>query len=358
MLKNKLENRFKNELKHKLGVLIATASVIASMPLYSYETSEHEIHKYEMKKSHGDKERNHGWHNSMAFPDVIPVPAGFQPEGVVTGRGHTAYVGSLANGAIYKVDLRTGKGHVFIEGTDNSSAVGLAYDKRSNYIYVAGGLFGHITVYDATDGAMVKKYHVGAEGGFINDGIVTDNAIYFTDSFVPVLYKIPLYDDDELPEESDVEVLSLSGDFEHTPGEFNANGIEATRDGESLFIVNSFSGLLFKVDPITAEAQVVDLGGVLLNSGDGMLMRGRALYVVQNFLNQIAEITLSADGLSGQLTQMITNPNFQIPTTASYFGNALYAINARFDVAPPPLPGFPEADPATTFDLVRVELNK
>jgi hypothetical protein len=42
-------------------------------------------------------------------PDHISLPDGFQPEGITIGRHATAYLGSLANGDIYAVSLRTGK---------------------------------------------------------------------------------------------------------------------------------------------------------------------------------------------------------------------------------------------------------
>lgn len=42
-----------------------------------------------------------------SFPDVISLPIGFQPEGIVAGRGPEFFVGSLAVGAIYQGDLRT-----------------------------------------------------------------------------------------------------------------------------------------------------------------------------------------------------------------------------------------------------------
>ena len=44
------------------------------------------------------------------FPDIIPLPNGFQPEGIATGRGTTFYVGSIPTGAVYRGDLRTGEG--------------------------------------------------------------------------------------------------------------------------------------------------------------------------------------------------------------------------------------------------------
>ncbi len=39
------------------------------------------------------------------FPKIIPLPNGWQPEGIASGRGTAFYAGSLANGAIYAGDL-------------------------------------------------------------------------------------------------------------------------------------------------------------------------------------------------------------------------------------------------------------
>ena len=42
---------------------------------------------------------------AQSFPDVIPLPDGFQPEGTATGKGTTFYVGSIPTGAVYRGDL-------------------------------------------------------------------------------------------------------------------------------------------------------------------------------------------------------------------------------------------------------------
>jgi hypothetical protein len=34
------------------------------------------------------------------FPQVIPLPNGFQPEGIATGQGTTFYVGSIPTGRV------------------------------------------------------------------------------------------------------------------------------------------------------------------------------------------------------------------------------------------------------------------
>ena len=50
------------------------------------------------------------------FPQVVPLPGGFQPEGIAIGRGTTFYVGSIPTGAVFRGDLRTGKGAVLVPG--------------------------------------------------------------------------------------------------------------------------------------------------------------------------------------------------------------------------------------------------
>ena len=50
------------------------------------------------------------------YQEVIQLPTGFRPEGIAVGQGSTFYVGSLADGAIFRGDLRDGQGSVFIPG--------------------------------------------------------------------------------------------------------------------------------------------------------------------------------------------------------------------------------------------------
>jgi hypothetical protein len=67
-----------------------------------------------------------------------------------------------------------------------------------------------------------------------------------------------------------------------------------------------------------------------LRDGDGILLKGKTLYVVENSLNQIAVIELNSDFSSGTMIDTITSPLFRVPTTIAGFGNALYAVNSRF----------------------------
>jgi sugar lactone lactonase YvrE len=164
-----------------------------------------------------------------------------------------------------------------------------------------------------------------------------------------VLYKVPL-NSRGLPA-GPVVTLPLTGDFDFdaTPGAFNGNGIDATPNGKTLVLVNTATGKLYTVDPNTGIATDIDLGGDTLPSGDGIVLDGKTLYVVQNFLNQIAVVHLTSDLSSGVVRIPITSPDFRIPTTAAEFGHALYAVNARFDVVPPGNPA-----PDVEFEVIRV----
>lgn len=279
------------------------------------------------------------------FPDVIPLPNGWQPEGIVSGRGTTFYVGSLANGALYRGDLRTGAGAVLAQGQAGRVTVGLSYDPRSNYVFAAGGPTGNAYVFDGDTGALLATYSLSAGGSFINDAVVTRDAVYFTDSLKPVMYRLPLGPGGALPDPSQVETIPLGGDYALAPG-FNANGIDATPNGEWLVIVQSNIGALYRVDPDTGDATRIDLGGATVTAGDGILLDGKTLYVVRNQLNLIAVVQLNNDLTAGQVVRTISDADFRVPTTIAEFGNALYAVNARFGTPP---------TPSTTYEVVRVE---
>ena len=286
-----------------------------------------------------------------AFQEIIPLPLGFSPEGMVNGNEAEFFVGSLAGGAVYKGDLRTGAGSIIVPQTDKV-AVGLDYDERTDYLYVAGST-GVAYVYHGTTGQLIQTIVLNSVAGtFINDVIVTRDAAYFTDSFQEVFYRVWLMNNGRLPATPEVDEIPLTGDFEFSSGNFNGNGIVATPDGKKLILGNSATGILYCVDPLTGIAEEIDLGGDSVPNNDGLVLDGKTLYVVQNFNNQISQIELSADFLSGDIVRVITNMAFRIPTTATLFGSRLYAVNARFDVSPP------GSDPTgIEFEVVAVDKN-
>lgn len=288
-----------------------------------------------------------------AFPEVIPVPQGSYPEGIAVGAGHRAYVGSLLDGAVYAFDLRSGEGATLVPGQAGRATIGMEVDDRSGLLWAVGlqDGQGRLFAFDTDDGGQVVDLAVPA--GFVNDLTVTRTAVYVTDSFGSALWTAPL-DHRGLPT-GPAEPLPLTGDFTlvtEGPLPVNLNGLVATPDDRWLIACNTTLGVLYRIDPHTGHATEIDLGGATVPSGDGLVLVGQTLYVVQNFLNQIGVVDLAPDMASGTVGAPITSPHFQVPATAAAFGNALYAINARFDVAFPPIFGAPPQD--LPYDAVRV----
>jgi sugar lactone lactonase YvrE len=269
---------------------------------------------------------------AAAFPTTIPLPDGWRPEGVAVGKGGTLYAGSLGTGAVYAVDLRSGKGKVAVPGETGRVAVGLKADHR-NRLFVAGGGTGDGYVYDARRGRTLATYDfTSSSATFVNDVVVTKDAAWFTDSQNPVLYRVGISRSGRLA--ATHTTLQLSGDYVHQAGQFNLNGIDATADGRQLLAIQSVTGKLFRIDPATGST--TEVAGLTLPNGDGILLQGRTLYAVQNRFNKVAVVRLAADLASGTVVREITDPRFDVPTTVASFRDRLYLPNARFTTPPAP----------------------
>lgn len=267
----------------------------------------------------------------VAFPARIAVPDGFQPEGIATA-AEQFYVGSIPTGAVYRGSLRSGSGRVLVPAREGRSAIGLKVDRGR--IFVAGGQTGKAFVYDAKTGRDLAEYQLatGADPTFVNDVVVTKRVAWFTDSFRPVLYRLPLAANGRPGPPSGVKAIPLGGDIVYEQG-FNVNGIAATANGKTLVIVQSVTGKLFTVVPKTGFTKEIALGGASAANGDGILLAGKTLYVVQNSDNRVAKFVLWPNLRTGRLVRSITSPQLDVPTTVARLGSRLYVVNARFGTA-------------------------
>ncbi|WP_394846309.1 hypothetical protein LZC95_02445 [Pendulispora brunnea] len=280
------------------------------------------------------------------WPTTFSLPNGFQPEGIAIGTSpiaYFAYFGSLADGSIYRVNLRNGEGSILSAGPGTQS-VGLKLDARQR-LFVAGGSSGGARVLDANNGQVLRSYQFATDNTFVNDVIITQDAAWFTDSTAPVLYKVPLGGQADLPADGDVVRVPFTGDLVYTEGT-NVNGITTSPDGRSLIVVTTTTGKLYRVDPGSGATRTIDVGGVPLTNGDGLLREGRTLYVVRNQSNEIVVIELADDASSGKVTGHLTDPRFDVPPTVASFGRRLYLPNARFTTTP---------TPTTTYNVVAVD---
>lgn len=270
------------------------------------------------------------------LPEKIALPDGFRPEGIAISQNGTFYVGSIPTGAIYRGSLKTGEGELINQGAATGRA-SIGIELHDGRLYVAGGSTGSGFVFSARSGRLLKTYRFTTETDtFVNDVVVARGAAYFTDSRRPFLYRVPIashgHHGHGHPREATA--IPLSGAIVYVAGN-NANGIDKSRDGRTLIIVQTNVGKLFTVNPRTGLTREIVLDEPVVN-GDGILLDGRTLYVVQNRDNKVAVVRLSRRLRSGDVQMHITDPDFDVPTTIDDFGKRLYAVNARFRPTPPP----------------------
>jgi sugar lactone lactonase YvrE len=279
-----------------------------------------------------------------AYPKKIVLPKGYSPEGIAI-RGNTFYISvprGPFTGAIYRGNLRTGKGSKLVAPQADRIAGGIKIDQR-NRLFVAGANTGRAFVYDGRTGAEIAVYQLAASGPtFVNDVVVTSTGAWFTDSNRPVLYRIPIGPGGQL---GAAQTVPLTGDFDFDepttitppPGRTpppgatatRANGIDATPDGKTLVFVKSNTGKLFTVDGTTGVTHEIKVAGGPLSFADGLLLDGKTLHVALSLPNQVAVIRLAPDLSSGTIVATLKDPGLDTPTTIAQRGGWLYLTNAR-----------------------------
>src|SRR5262245_7882761 len=154
-------------------------------------------------------------HPKADLPTRIDLPNGWQPEGIESS-GKWLYAGSLANGAIFRANARTGEGSILVPGIAGNMAAGLHLD-RWGRLWVAGAMTGTIKVYKARTGELLQTYQFTGTG-FLNDLDISRNRVVATDSANAQVAVIPLGRHGRLPDPSAAFLLPLTGDYVNQPG--------------------------------------------------------------------------------------------------------------------------------------------
>ncbi len=275
-------------------------------------------------------------------PDRIALETGTLPEGIAAGPGTTFFVGARSDGDIYVGDVRERSVTRLVDETmPGAAAVGMYYDDRSGLLWVAGGGpaagrgLGTVTAYDGADEVFQTTV---AGAGFLNDVVVTRDAVYVTDSFSGELVVVPL--DAAGQPAGPVERLPLTVDYVQ-PGGFGLNGIRALPGGDLVVVAG---GVLYAVDPSTGVADRIEVQGRQLTGGDGLELRGRTLYVVNGYGgDEVVVLRLSGVGGSATTTDVITESGpeqLDRPTTAAHVAGSRNVVHGRFTIAGPTTENF------------------
>jgi sugar lactone lactonase YvrE len=293
-----------------------------------------------------------------SFAKIVPALDGAPPEGFTIGKGTTAYNASI-DGSIYKVNLRNGKGEIFVEAEPDfdldtdCNKLGMRVDRRSNYLFVAGCDNGDAYVFDADSGEEIMKYQLDdSDHTTINDIAITQDAVYFTDFRQPFIYRLPLSKNGRIPGNEDAATaIPLSGDFDVPEDNLIdrfANGIVATPDGKTLIVGHSGSSKIFRVDPTTGHADeiIVDPPLIGLPEGgfqDALVLHDDVLFILTPDatdtyppVDRVQVVTLSEDMLTGTLVGSIIDPDMDGVASGAFHGDSLYVNNARYSDYPEP----------------------
>jgi len=284
-----------------------------------------------------------------SFPKIVPALEGAPPEGFAIGKGHTAYNGSI-DGSIFKMNLRNGQGEILVAAEPDFDVfagdcykLGMRVDPRSNHLFVAGCINGDAYVIDADTGEELMHYQLGPEGEFAlpNDLAITKRAVYFTDSYLPLLYRLPLSKNGKLPSADAITTIQLPDEFILDPENdpcCGGNGIVATPDGKTLVVGHSLLAQLYRVDPSTGDAEEIYVDGPLDGFLDGIAMQGHTLYIMTPSgpypESRIQVVEMDSDMLSGKLARTITDSDLDDVASGAIFGNSLYVNNARYSEFP------------------------
>jgi len=271
-------------------------------------------------------------------PTRLELPATLSfPEGVAySAAGGVLYTGSAEDGTLIRVNASTGvaevltpAGRLMPAGTTTfPGPLGMEVD-GSNRLWVAGGFTGKVWVVDTADGAVVKDATVPTTPrSLINDVALVGTTGYFTDTFVPTLWRLSAEGDAF----GNIEPwLDLRG----TPIEYgaegpNLNGITVTPDGRTLIVVHMGKGLLFKIDIATKAVSAIDTAGADLTTADGLVLDGDTLYVVRQGAQEIVTVRLNAERTSGTVVSRFTE-GLAWPATAARVDDDLVVVNTQFN---------------------------
>jgi Cu-Zn family superoxide dismutase len=258
------------------------------------------------------------------------------PEGVAFDpRSGAFFVGATADGTIYRGTLDNPILTPYIPGGE-LNAVGLKVWQGK--LYVAGGFFGDVRVYDIDSRMLVASFETGG-GGMLNDLVVTVRGdVFVTDSFRPTLWRITA---EQVAAGTGVPTaIPMAPEIEYGDGPFafNLNGIVALNDGMRLVVVNSYDGRLYRIDlddsaPYGREIREIAVEPLF---GDGLLIDGGRLVVVTFDQPGLAIVQLNGDATAGDVIERVSDPSFREPSTVARAHNYYLVVNADFSTSTTP----------------------
>lgn len=265
---------------------------------------------------------------------VLPAEITY-PEGIAFDpKANVIYTASAATNAIARIAPDSTQATIIsaagaLQPTEPFPALlGMTVDAAGR-LWLAGGRAGFMAVLDSKTGRELKRFQAPTSGkSLINDVAIAGSNAYYTDTFVPTLWRVAVKGD---------QIGSLEAwlDFAGSPLVYaegpNLNGIAATADGRHLIVVQMNKGLLFRIGVEDKRVAPIDTSGEALGTADGLVLDGRTLYVVRQGEQEVVTIELSEDLAKGRVLNRFKSPALAWPATAARVGDRLLVVNTQFN---------------------------
>ena len=264
----------------------------------------------------------------LNLPEELTFPEGLAYDG---GQGYF-YTGSFEDGAIYRGKAGETWEPWQAPGTDGRvSALGMVVDPPRRRLFVA--TVDGVQAYDLDRNLLLADFAAPAasNGGesFLN-GLArgTDGIIYVSDSYQPrILYVDPALDG--LKVWTDIPGTTMTWG-----AGYNLNGL-AILGRTDMYAVKSNDGALWHIDLDTKVFTQVELTGSARNLmfGDGLALGSRGgLFVMLNQPDEVAQVTLGADGLTGVIAGFAdASDGLMFPSSAILNEGRLFVVNSQID---------------------------
>jgi sugar lactone lactonase YvrE len=263
------------------------------------------------------------------------------PEGIdYNTREKCFYVSSLHYGKIGKVSTK-GEYSTFIDDPEIPSAIGLRVDIRNSQLIVCGSDPGVSTKTDANNQRKLAKVgfydlysgkrkaivdlgklNTNSDFNFANDiAIGKDGSVYVTNSFSPIIYVID-------PKTYQAKVLLNDAAF--AAKGFGLNGIATLKNGY-IVTCNSEKGELFILDPKTPKAfNKIEVSGDF-KGVDGIVANGDdELIIICNSQQKIFRLSSDNNFRTAKVTGEVKSVQ-TFPTTGVRVGEKYYVLNAKLN---------------------------
>jgi Cu-Zn family superoxide dismutase len=276
------------------------------------------------------------------------------PEGIAYDpASHAFYTASAVTGAVVRVDMKTRRTTTIVPAGDGlfpaqpfPSRLGMKLDQAGR-LWIAGGRTGRMALVKGSDGTVLRRFETPtSKESLINDVALVGLAGYFTDSFVPTLWRVQTTGDT-------IGELEPWLQFKGTPIEYangpNLNGIAATANGADLIVVQMNKGLLFRVHIADKRVTPIDTHGEDLTAADGLVLDGRTLYLVRQSAQEVVTLDLANDLSNAHVVHRFRDPAFLWTATAAKAGDQLLIVNTQFNKRE-------SNSPVTPFTVVAVPI--